>query len=237
MALLTGCEIFSSPQNTFAPEGDVASKQKFLFLLVTVFATIIGIGVGAAMLYILFRFRQRRPDEAPPKQLHGNQRFELAWTILPALLMIGLAFPTVNGILDLGRDPKPDALKVTAHASQWLWRFEYPDYNDASGKPLIVQNELHIPVDREIGITLESSDVIHSFWAPKLAGKLDVIPGRSNRMWFNATELGTFDGQCAEFCGLGHAEMRFQVVAESEQDFQAWIQEQLSAANARSASP
>jgi cytochrome c oxidase subunit 2 len=232
VALLSGCDAFGGPQNTFAPEGDVAERQKNLFLLVTILATIIGLGVFAVLIYSLVRFRQRSPDEPPPKQVHGNQRAELIWTILPAILMIGLAFPTVDGIIDLERDPKADALKVDVTAARFVWQFEYADYVDTEGNPVKVEGELHIPVDQEISITLHAADVIHSFWVPKLAGKLDVMPNRSNRMWLNATNEGTFSGQCAEFCGVGHANMKFQVIAQTAEDFDAWIQEQITAASA-----
>jgi cytochrome c oxidase subunit 2 len=227
---MSGCDIFDSPQNTFAPEGDVAERQRFLFLMVMWPALIIGVLVGVATVYVLVRYRQRRPDEPPPPQMHGNQTLELMWTILPAALLVALAFPTVDGIVDLGRDAKPDALPVTVKAFRWDWKFEYPDLiTDAEGEPLSL-DELHLPVDREIAVTLESADVIHSFWIPKLAGKLDVMPGRSNRMWFNATSEGTFSGQCVEFCGLSHAVMRFDAVVESEEEFQAWVEEQRAAA-------
>jgi cytochrome c oxidase subunit 2 len=235
--LSTGCDIFDSPQNTFSPEGDVASRQRDLFLLVMWPALVIGVLVFAALVYILVRFRQRRPDEPPPVQMHGNQRLELMWTILPTILLVVLAFPTVDGIVDLGRDPKPDAMPVTVHAFRWDWTFEYPEIMTADGKPLRVNRELHLPVDREIAITLESSDVIHSFWVPKLAGKLDVMPGRSNRMWLNATSEGTYSGQCVEFCGLGHAVMRFDAVVQSEDDFQAWVDEHLAGGDGDSAAP
>ncbi|MEX1255231.1 MAG: cytochrome c oxidase subunit II [Dehalococcoidia bacterium] len=232
VALLSGCDAFGGPQNTFAPGGDVAEKQRNLFLLVAVLGAIIGLAVFAVLLYTMVHFRQRSPDDPPPKQVHGNQRAELIWTILPAILMIGLAFPTVEGIIDLGRDPKDDALKVDVTALRFAWQFEYADYLKDDGTPLKVDAELHIPVDQEISVTLHSVDVIHSFAVPKLAGHLDVVPNRSNRMWFNATALGTYSGQCMEFCGIDHANMKFQVIAQTPEDFDAWIQEQLDAANA-----
>lgn len=229
VALLTGCGAFGGDQNTFAPEGEVADKQRDLFVIVTIIATLILIGVSAALVYIMVRYRRRSDDEPPPKQVHGNTRLELAWTIAPALLLLVIAVPTVTGIIDLGREPKADALHVHVIASRFSWSFEYtdPEFADADGDPLR-SAELHIPVDREIGVELESQDVIHSFWVPKLAGKLDVMPGRNNRMWFNATKAGTYSAQCAEFCGIGHSVMRFSVVAQEEADFQAWVDEQLA---------
>jgi len=236
--LAGGCESFDSPQNTFSTSGDVAEDQRYLFFFVMWPALVVMVLVGAAMLYILFRFRRRSEQEPAPKQVHGNTKLELAWTIAPAFLLIAIAVPTLDGIIDLGRAPHDDALRVNVIGQQWLWSFEYPELVDASGQPLRIDGrpgettELHIPIDREIGVTMESNDVIHSFWVPKLAGKEDVVPGHINEMWFNATEPGTFAGQCVEFCGLDHAIMTLRVVAETPEEFDAWVDEQLAAAAA-----
>jgi cytochrome c oxidase subunit 2 len=234
VVFLAGCGALGGDQNTFAPAGEVADKQRDLFILVTIPATIILFLVSGVLLYALVRYRRRREDEAPPKQVHGNIRLEIAWTVAPALLLVGLAVPTVAGIVDLGRAPSEDAMHVRVVAFRFGWQFQYldPEFADAEGEPL-KSDELHIPVDREIGVELEAQDVIHSFWVPKLAGKLDAIPGRTNRMWFNATEPGTYPGQCAELCGIGHAGMRFNVVAETEEEFEAWAEEQMGASAAR----
>ena len=228
LILTVGCGV-DTPQNTFAPEGEVAEKQRDLFNLVLWPAVAIFVIVEGMLIIALMRFRQRREQEPLPKQVHGNTRLEIAWTIAPAILLLVLAVPTTASIIDLGRAPAADALQVRVTGFQWAWQFEYldPEYMDADGEPLLSLGELHIPVGREIGIELESLDVVHSFWIPRLAGKLDAIPGRTNRMWFNATTAGTLSGQCAEFCGLGHADMRLIVVAESEEEFQAWVDEQL----------
>ncbi|HLB26787.1 MAG TPA: cytochrome c oxidase subunit II [Dehalococcoidia bacterium] len=226
LLLVLGCST-GDPQNTFSPEGDVAERQRDLFNLVLWPAVVILILVEGLLVYAVLRFRRRTAGELPA-QVHGNTRLELAWTIAPAILLLFIAVPTVDAIIDLGRAPAAGALQVRVTGIQWRWQFEYMDIKDSEGKPLTVFDELHIPVDKEIGAHLEALDVIHSFWVPKLAGKLDVIPGRGNRMWFNATKPGTYSGQCAEFCGLGHADMRLRVVAESEEDFQAWVDDQLN---------
>ncbi len=229
LVLLTGCDAFGGPQNTFAPKGEVAEKQKDLFLLTMWPALVVGVLVFAATIYILIRYRYKHGDPAP-KQIHGNTRLELTWTILPAILLLGIAVPTLQGIFDLGRAPANDALKVEVTGSQFQWKFKYLDeeYVMADGDALNVDRELHVPVGREIGIYLESPDVIHSFWVPKLAGKTDDIPGHTNRMWFKADEPGTYSGQCAELCGVGHAIMRFTVVAQTQEEFDAWVAEQMS---------
>lgn len=227
-ALLAGCGAFGGDQNTFNPGGDVAERQRDLFILVLIPATVILILVSAAILYIVVRFRRRSDDEMPV-QVHGNMRLEIAWTIAPLILLAFIAVPTIDGIIDLGRDARADALHVRVVAFQWDWSFEYldPEYADADGNPMTAK-ELYIPVGREVGFELRSLDVIHSFWVPKLAGKLDVMPGRTNKMWFNATEAGVYSGQCAEFCGIGHAGMKFDVIAVEPAEFDGWAQEQLA---------
>lgn len=221
--LLTGCGV-DVPQNTFAPEGDVAREQRDLFYLVMWPAIAIFVVVEGVLLIAILRFR-RRGDERLPKQVHGNTRLEVAWTLAPAALMLGLVAPMVVSIADLARDPDADAMPVNVIGQRFSWSFEYPGLEDAEGEPLFTLGELHIPVDTQIAATLESVDVIHSFWVPRLAGKLDVVPGRANRMWFNATEPGAYSGQCAEFCGLEHYKMRLCIIVhESEEDFLAWAE-------------
>lgn len=222
-ALVAGCGSLGSDQNTFNPAGEVAQKQLDLLYIVLVPATIILIGVFAVMLYILIRFRRREGDGIP-KQVHGNNRLEIGWTILPTILLMGLAVPTIMSIIDLGGSPDEDALGVRVVAFQWDWLFEYTDaeYLDEDGVPFSTK-ELYIPTDRDISFELQGLDVNHSFWVPKLAGKLDVIPGRTNRLWFNATEPGVFQGLCAEFCGIGHAVMKFTTTALEPAQFDACL--------------
>ncbi len=249
LVLLVGCGAVDDPQNTFAPEGDVSRRQRDL-LIVWVLgpaAVILALMFGV-LLYVLIRFRRKSEHELP-KQVHGNNRLEIAWTIAPAILLLIIAVPTIDAVIDLGRAPADDALKVKVIGHQWFWEFQYPEIIDASGEPLTIGDEideltteyegrelrataLHIPVGREIDVSLESPDVIHSFWVPKLAGKLDAIPGRTNRFFFNATKPGSYRGQCAEFCGLGHADMLLVVTAVSEEDFEEWVRDQLEGGGA-----
>jgi len=245
VVLLAGCSE-SVPQNTFGPQGDVAQEQRDLLVFwVLGPAAAILVLVEGVLVYALIRYRHKR-DEGLPQQVRGNTRLEVAWTIAPAILLFVIAVPTIGSVIHLGREPANDALQVRVTGRQWAWEFEYldPEYEvaevnplcvsaalrtpeGAEGKPLCVLNELHIPVDREIAVSIESFDVVHSFWVPRLAGKLDAIPGRTNRMWFNATSPGAYSGQCAEFCGLGHADMRLRIIAETEEEFQQWIESQL----------
>jgi len=229
VVLLSGCDT-DTPQNTLAPEGDVADKQRDLFNLVLWPAIVVMVIVEAALVLAVWRFR-RRSDNDLPKQVHGNIRLEIAWTVAPAILLLVLAVPTIAAIIDLDEDPGPDALNVNVIARQWSWEFQYPDFLGPDGQPVSSLNELHIPVERDILAAMTSEDIIHSFWVPRLAGKIDVVPTHTNELAFNANSEGEYSGQCAEFCGRGHALMRMTIIAESESEFLAWIKEQQAAAS------
>jgi cytochrome c oxidase subunit 2 len=198
-------------------------------------ALVIMIGVLGACVALPIMFRRKKDDPGLPKQIHGNTAFELTWTIIPAIVMLVVGFFVVDGIIELGRDPEDDALYVNVSGQQFLWQFEYEDIVDADGNPIPgelgdfegqVIGVLRIPVDREIALEVKSTDVNHSFWVPRLAGKIDAINGHPNHMFFTAAEAGTFVGQCAEFCGLQHAKMRLQVIAMEPADFDNWVTEQ-----------
>jgi cytochrome c oxidase subunit 2 len=227
--LMSGCgKYFSSPQNIFAPKGEVASDQKRLFLLTMWPALAILILVEGVLLFILFRFRRKKGDAGLPAQTHGNNALEIGWTVAPMILLAFFIAPTIGGIVNLGRTPK-NSMRVDVTAVQWAWQFSYANPN---GGPPIAGNfgdPLHIPVDKTIDIQLHSDNVIHSFWVPSLAGKTDVIPGRANHMWIKGTDIGVYSGQCAEFCGRDHFNMRFSVVVESQADFDAWLSQQAAA--------
>lgn len=228
--LAAGCDV-DTPQNTFDAKGEVAQKQKDIFLYAMWPAIVIMIGVLLATVIILLRFRRRSDDEIPV-QTHGNTKLEIAWTIAPALLLLGLGVPMVSTLWDVMDDPEEGAYQVDVQGMQFQWQFTYPEVLDESGEPVFgisgFRGELDpmvIPAGREIAVNLTAADVIHSFWVPKLAGKLDAVPGRTNTMWIRVDEPGSYSGQCAEFCGLNHADMLFTVTALSEEDFQAWVDE------------
>ncbi len=222
--LFAGCAtIIGGAQNTFAPEGAVAGRERDIFLLVLWPAAAIFILVEGLIVLTVFKFRNRKGDDSIPRQIHGNPALEVAWTVAPAILLAIIAVPVLAGVVALAREPAKNAVRVNVTGIQWLWQFEYPDYKDAAGKPITSpNNEMHIPAAQEIGLQFRSEDVIHSFWVPKLAGKIQVIPNRSNHMWIKADHPGDYSGQCAEFCGFGHAEMRFRVIVQTPQDFAAW---------------
>lgn len=215
--LLTGCANSSLPQDALDPEGPFARKVHNLAMPVFGVAGIVFVIVEGLIVYSVIKFRRRSDDESPV-QVHGNAKAELAWTIAPALTLALVGIFTVGTIIDLDRVPKgDDVLKVNVTGHQWWWEYEYPD------QKVVTANELHIPTGTDVAITLRSEDVIHSFWPPKLAGKIDVIPNRENHMTINADNPGIYYGQCAEFCGISHANMRLRVVAHDPAEFEAWV--------------
>lgn len=225
--LSSGCEVFSSPQNTFAPEGEVAEFQKFAFLLTLWPALAVMLLVELGLLFMMLRFRRRDGDDRLPKQIHGNNFLEISWTIAPAILLALFVPLVVAGVFKLGTPPD-DSLRIEVNAFRFGWVFDYqaPDGTLVSGGATtteVYDPGLYIPVDRNIELGLHSADVIHSFWVPKLAGKTDVVPGRGNHMWLKADKIGVYSGQCAEFCGLSHAHMRFNVHVVSQETYDRYV--------------
>ena len=215
LLLATAC-FPSHPQSTFDARGPVAQAQLNLFVIIFWVAVFVFVVVQGILLYAVIKYR-RRPGQELPVQTHGNTRLEVAWTIAPALILAIIAVPTIATIFDTANTPPGDVLEVRVIGHQWWWEFEYTDLG------VVTANELHIPVGETVNVTLESDDVIHSFWIPKLAGKTDLIPGNTNTMWFSADEPGEYLGQCAEFCGTAHAQMRFRVFADPREEFDAWV--------------
>jgi cytochrome c oxidase subunit 2 len=211
-------------QNALHPAGPAA--RKILNLMTPFFwvAVVIGAAVIGMTIFVALRFRERPGDDARgPVQTHGNVVLEVSWTIIPFLILAVMAVPTVATIFNLARIPKgPDVIHVDVAARQWFWQYQYTD----SSTGFYTANEMHIPINRPVVLTLTSNNVDHSFWVPELAGKKDVIPGHPNTLTIEASRVGTFTGQCAEYCGISHANMRLRVIAESESDYDAWVAQQ-----------
>lgn len=223
------------PQNALDPAGPVARAQDNLWNIVFPIAVVVFVLVQAMLLVAMFRYRARRGDDPAelPKQVAGNTRLEVVWTLIPALILVGIAVPTVRTIFELSAQPD-DALEVRVVGKQYWWEFEYLDDDDDPDNNLVTANELHIPTDRPVYLRMESlgqqatdaAGVVHSFWVPRLAGKQDVVPGHERNMTIQADEPGVYPGQCAEFCGLSHANMRFVVIAQEEGEFEQWREAQ-----------
>ncbi len=214
---LSGC---ASSQSILAPATSSARQVTDLFYFIFYVAFAIFIVVEVLLVYFVIRF-QRRSNAAMPEQVHGSTPLEVGWTIAPALVLAVVFFFTVRTMqaTSVSAQPAP-TLNVTVVGHQWWWEFRYPDLN------LVTAGELHVPTGQVVSVTLESDNVIHSFWVPQLMGKTDVVPDHENKTWLRADAAGVYRGQCAEFCGAQHAHMLFRVVAQSSADFDAWVKQQ-----------
>ena len=223
---------FSQNTNTsiFSPAS--TPSQTIFSLSMFVFAITAGIFivVGGLILYAAVRFKQRPDDDgSEPPQIFGSNQIELSWTIIPVLIVVVLFLATARIIFAIQDAPKPTAaLEVTAIGHQFWWEFRYPALH------ITTANELHIPVSsadkpRPTFLKLTSADVIHSFWVPRLAGKVDLIPNRINELWMDSHTPGVYVGQCAQFCGVQHAKMLLRVYADTPEQFAAWVQREQQA--------
>jgi len=238
VALLSGCEWWrmDGHQSTIAVEGPVAREQLHIFYVTCWVSAVIFVLVGGVLAYAMVKFRARSDADAhaePPEQSHGNPLVELSLIGASVLSLVIIAVPTLQGIwstYDVPEAEKGQTFEVTAVGYQWWFKFEYPSelatINADAKAPLVTANELVIPVGRPVRVNLRTVDVIHSFWVPKLAGKVDMIPNRANHLWFKAEKPGYYWGQCAEYCGDSHAVMRFRVVALPEKEFAEWLEQQ-----------
>jgi cytochrome c oxidase subunit 2 len=240
VALLTGCDLnfwrMDGHQSTIVVDGPVARSQLDVFYVTCWVTLVIFIIVGSVLAYATVKFRARsEADEhaEPPEQGHGNPLIELSLIGASVLALVIIAVPTLRAIsytYDVAAADKGNAYEVTARAYQWWFKFEYPSEQIKDVGPLVAANELVIPAGRAVRIDLRGEDVIHSFWVPKLAGKVDMIPNRGNFLWLKAEAPGYYWGQCAEYCGDSHAVMRFRVIALGPREFNEWVTHQMEAA-------
>lgn len=215
-----------APMNWLDPDGPVAQVQKDVFMVTFWVDLGIFLVVGGMLLYAVIAFRARPDDDgSPPEQVEGNLRLEVSLMAVSAVLLVIIIVPNVRGIF-YSAAPPADAvtMDVNVIGHQWWWEVEYPALGVKTA------NEIAIPTGTAVVFHLSSADVIHSFWVPRLAGKMDLIPGRVNEMWLQADRPGVYWGQCAELCGVSHANMRFRVVAMAPDDFDRWVEEQSAAA-------
>ncbi len=208
------------------PVGENAKQIDGLMRLSGYMASAVGIFVAAAVVIVIIKFRAR-PDDDPnelPKQIHGNKKAELTWTLIPLVMLVFLAVVTVPAVFDLSG--KGDGRTIKVEGQQWWWQFSY-DVNEDGTDDIVTANEIVIPVGEEVNLEIHSNDVIHSFWIPQLNGKKDAVPGRIHHWRISSPEPGIFYGECLEFCGLSHANMQMRAVVLDNDDYDAWVQEQL----------
>jgi cytochrome c oxidase subunit 2 len=216
-----------SPTDIFAPVSTPAQSIFELSLFILAVAAAIFVVVFGLLAYATFRFRKPAKDDGrEPAQVYGSTQVELAWTIIPVLIVLVLFLTTARAILGIQDPPRPPgAIEVTVIGHQFWWEYRYPGLN------VVTANELHVPVSDPARPTptflkLLSADTDHSFWVPRLAGKTDLIPNHPNQMWIDPRETGLFVGQCAQYCGTQHAKMLLRVYVESREDFDRWVRAQ-----------
>jgi len=226
IGLLT-CTVYADAPNQvtniFKPLSTPAESVYQAALLTLSVCAVIFLIVGGLLAYTTIRFRRRAADDgSEPPQVYGSNQIELAWTVLPVLIVFVLILVTSRTIADVqNKSASPDSLKLTVVGHQWWWEVRYPELE------IVTANEIHVPVSeaskpRQTFLRLESADVAHSFWVPQLAGKTDLIPNRVNMMWIEPKEVGTYLGNCAEYCGTQHARMLLRVIVHEPDDFARW---------------
>jgi cytochrome c oxidase subunit 2 len=227
--VLAGCAE-DAPQDTFQPEGSQAETIDNLARPVFYIAGFVGVLVAVAVIVAIVKFRDRpERGEGLPEQSHGKPALEISLTILPALLLATIGVFTVSTIFELADTPdEPFVIQVTGQ--QWWWEFSYPELVDEQGHALVTSGEMIIPAGEEVLLKITSRDVIHSFWIPRLNGKKDAVPNRVHDLTMQANEPGEYWGQCAEYCGLSHANMRMRVVALDDAGWDTWVSQQLQPA-------
>ncbi len=218
--------VYQTP-STFSPHSGPAQMIHNLSLFVIQITGAIFIVVASLLVYVIVRYRQRDShDDSEPPQVYGSTQIELAWTVIPVIIVVVL-FLTTARILFAIQDQKmpPTALTTDVVGHQFWWELRYPKYGFTTA------NELHVPLSTAqapmtTSLNLLSADVDHSFWVPALGGKTDLIPNQMNHMWFDPDKVGMYVGQCAQFCGVEHAKMLLRVYVQTPEDFAAWVKNQ-----------
>jgi cytochrome c oxidase subunit 2 len=220
---LSGCAT-NAPQDTWQPKGPNAEKIDSLQKLVFPIAGIVGVLVMALAAYIFIKFRDK--GQAIPAQSHGKPVVEIVLTIIPALILTVCGVFTFRTIFELA-ETQDTEMVINVTGQQWWWEYDYPA-QEAQGinKPIITSGQLVIPVGTKVLLRETSRDVIHSYWIPALNGKKDAVPGRIHLLRLEADKPGIYAGQCTEFCGLSHANMRMEAIALSKEDFAKWVANQ-----------
>jgi len=224
-AIVAGCAQ-DAPQDTWQPQGPNAERINDLDKIVFSIAGIVGVIVFAVIGFAVWKYRDR--GQPIPEQTHGKPVLEIILTIIPALILIGIAIPTVSGVMALNKTDDTECI-VNVTGQQWWWEIDYPVQDGCGGieEPIVTSGQMVIETGTKVLVRGTSRDVIHSWWIPRLNGKRDMVPGRIHTVRLEASEPGIYAGQCTEFCGLSHANMRMEVIAMNPDDFAAWKANQL----------
>jgi cytochrome c oxidase subunit 2 len=227
-----------SPTNIFAPASTPADSVFSLSIFVLITVGVIFVVVFSLLAYAVVKFRRKQGDDHnEPAQIYGSNQVEMAWTIIPILIVIALLLASARVIASIQDAPRPPgALEVIVTGHQYWWEYRYPALN------IVTANELHVPVSNPAHpittfLTLLSADTDHSFWIPRLGGKTDLIPNHPNQMWIDPRETGLFLGQCAQYCGVQHAKMLLRVYVDTREDFDRWVHQQQQSPQTAELSP
>ena len=221
--VLGACGNETSP-NVLDPKGDEARQLADIWWLMFGMAGAVYAVVAGLIVFAIVRGR-REGAEPSASRLNDNAFVVIGGLLVPLGILMVVAFVTVRGTVDV-RQPERGALRLDVRAQNWWWEVRYP----ATG--IVTANEIHVPVGRQVAVRIRTADVIHSFWVPQLAGKLDAIPGQDNVLRFTAEKAGVYRGQCAEFCGIQHAVMKASVEAMPRPEFEAWLEREAQAQEA-----
>jgi cytochrome c oxidase subunit II len=210
-----------SPTNIFAPRSTPAHSIFGVSLFVLAITAVIFLVVVSLLIYSVVKFRRKTDDDGlEPAQVYGSDQVEIAWTVIPILIVVVLFMATTRVIEDVQNAPLDKAMQVTVIGHQFWWEYRYPGLN------VVTANELHVPSDTPTALKLLSADTDHSFWVPRLAGKTDLIPNRRNITWIEPQQAGLYLGQCSQYCGTQHAKMLLRVYVQPRGDFDRWVQQQ-----------
>lgn len=224
---LAACGGQEYPNSTFHDHSDINVDITALWDRLMLLATIVFVFVEGLLIFTIFKFRAK-PGAPLPKPVHGSHTLEMIWTAIPVLILIPIAVPTVKTIFKTQAPAPAGSLKVEVYGHQWWWEFRYPEYG------VTTANELYLPAGKTVSFTLRTQDVLHSFWAPQLSGKRDLISNKTNYMWYTPDAKlaeSAFNGFCTEYCGSSHANMRFRVYTTTPENFESWAAHQKQPAN------
>ena len=222
LVLLAGCDELH-PRDTLAPVADSGAISAWFYRMLLGLDAFILLIVVVAMVFALVKFRRKPGDDVLPEQSFGNIKLEVAWTVIPTIIVVAITVPTLGGIFELAKKPDPNQklIEVEVTGKQWWWDFDY------KREGINTANELHVEVGTQVALHMTSSDVIHSWWVPRIGGKRDATPGRTQPMYFKAREVGIFDGQCADLCGASHALMGTRIIVHAKtgpDSYDKWVE-------------
>lgn len=222
LLMLSACGQSEYPNSTFTRLTDLNSSIDSLWEPLLLWGTIVFVVVELALLYTIIKYR-KRPGGPAAKQIHGNAVLEITWTVIPAVILVLIAVPTVKTIFQTQAPAPADAIKIQVIGHQWWWEFRYPDLG------IVTANEVYVPAGKTAAFELTTKDVLHSFWIPQMGGKRDLITNKTNYMWFTPNAdlpSEAYNGFCTEYCGSSHANMRIRLYVVQPDEFESWARHQ-----------